>query len=134
MIGYPRYNDNGTVGISFDETTTLKDVDDLFEIFGVKNSATEVIENERNRIYSITNSPFKRTTPYLEHPVFNTYHSETKIVRYMKSLENKDISLVHSMIPLVSTIEKVEIKSAYTLIFTRNNDQFPFFGFRVLAR
>jgi len=52
---------------------------------------------------SIFQSSFRRTSPYLTHPVFNSYHSETRIVRYMKTLENKDISLVHSMIPLVST-------------------------------
>jgi glycine dehydrogenase len=50
---------------------------------------------------SLLNSPFKRTSPYLTHPIFNSYHSESKIVRYMKMLENKDVSLVHSMIPLV---------------------------------
>jgi len=52
---------------------------------------------------SIFQSSFRRTSPYLTHPVFNSYHSETRIVRYMKTLENKDVSLVHSMIPLVST-------------------------------
>ena len=50
---------------------------------------------------SILRSSFKRLSDYLTHPVFNTYHSETNIVRYMKLLENKDISLCHSMIPLV---------------------------------
>lgn len=102
-----RYNEDGTIGISFDETTTLQDVDDLFEIFGAKITTKEIVENESKEIYSVTNSPFKRTTPYLEHPVFNTYHSETKIVRYMKSLENKDVSLVHSMIPLGSCTMKL---------------------------
>ena len=51
---------------------------------------------------SILLSDHKRHSSYLEHPVFNTYHSETQIMRYMKTLENKDLSLVHSMIPLVS--------------------------------
>ena len=49
-------------------------------------------------------SPFQRVTPYLTHPTFNTHHSETEIVRYMKNLENKDVSLVHSMIPLVTEL------------------------------
>ena len=50
---------------------------------------------------SILKGSFRRLSDYLTHPVFNTYHSETNIVRYMKLLENKDISLCHSMIPLV---------------------------------
>ena len=54
--------------------------------------------------HSILRSSFKRLSDYMTHPVFNTYHSETNIVRYMKLLENKDISLCHSMIPLVCNI------------------------------
>ncbi|XP_046617815.1 glycine dehydrogenase (decarboxylating), mitochondrial isoform X1 [Neodiprion virginianus] len=102
-----RYNDDGSIGIAFDETTTLKDVDDLLKIFGSKMTAKEVVESDSKGIYSIIDSPFMRTTPYLVHPVFNTYHSETRIVRYMKSLENKDVSLVHSMIPLGSCTMKL---------------------------
>lgn len=57
---------------------------------------------------SITDSPFQRTTDFMTHPIFNTHHSETEIVRYMKKLENKDVSLVHSMIPLVrSDLKKI---------------------------
>ena len=59
---------------------------------------------------SILQSGFRRTSPYLTHPVFNSHHSETRIVRYMKTLENKDISLVHSMIPLVSQHNKRLLK------------------------
>ena len=51
---------------------------------------------------SILRGSFKRLSDYLTHPVFNSYHSETNIIRYMKLLENKDLSLCHSMIPLVS--------------------------------
>ena len=49
---------------------------------------------------TIVDSPFERTSQFLDHPVFNIHHSEAEIVRYMKKLENKDVSLVHSMIPL----------------------------------
>lgn len=67
----------------------------------------QVIESSEVRSRSILKGPFRRTSPYLTHPVFNMHHSETKIVRYMKRLENKDVSLVHSMIPLVIIIGKM---------------------------
>merc|ERR1739838_1248187 len=56
---------------------------------------------------SILNTAFKRTTEYLQHPIFNSYHSESLMVRYMKKLENKDLALVHSMIPLGSCTMKL---------------------------
>lgn len=58
--------------------------------------------NEELSEKNISKTKFKRTSQYLQHPVFNSHQSETQIVRYMKQLENKDVSLVHSMIPLVS--------------------------------
>jgi glycine dehydrogenase len=67
------------------------------------------IENPDILEGSILESEFRRTSPYLTHPVFNYHHSETRIVRYMKSLENKDISLVHSMIPLVRNCTLLEV-------------------------
>lgn len=60
----------------------------------------EVLRVSRGK--GLMSSSLKRASPYLTHPLFNTYKSEMKLVRYMKKLENKDISLVHSMIPLVS--------------------------------
>lgn len=64
----------------------------------------QICQSDHMKTYDIENSEFKRTSNYLTHQIFNMYHSETKIVRYMKRLENKDLSLVHSMIPLVSKI------------------------------
>lgn len=98
-----RYHSDGTVGISLDETTTIDDVNDLFKIFAANATVNNIVRNESYLARSLDKSnDFHRTIPYLQHPVFNSYHSETRIVRYMKSLENKDVSLVHSMIPLVS--------------------------------
>lgn len=80
----------------------LDDITDLLWIFGCDTSAHEIAELPQVAEKSIIRNEFKRTSPYLTHSVFNSYHSETRIVRYMKQLENKDVSLVHSMIPLVS--------------------------------
>lgn len=76
-------------------------MNDLFKIFLANITIEEVVKDESFLTRSLDNSDFHRTILYLQHPVFNSYHSETRIVRYMKSLENKDVSLVHSMIPLV---------------------------------
>ncbi|XP_025837519.1 glycine dehydrogenase (decarboxylating), mitochondrial-like, partial [Agrilus planipennis] len=104
-----RYYDDGAVGVSLDETVTVEDVNDLFYCFASGNNVDGLVQNEEPEIMkvSITNSPFKRTSPFLTHSVFNSHHSETRIVRYMKTLENKDISLVHSMIPLGSCTMKL---------------------------
>lgn len=82
-----------------DETVNEKDLDDLFWIFGGKGQTTVAklsgeVDNAESLEGSIFNSPFRRTSPFLTHPVFNSHQSETRIVRYMKTLENKDISLV----------------------------------------
>lgn len=97
-----RYNEDGSIGVSLDETTTLEDVNDLFKVFGSDATVKDVVEKANVERHFLENSEFRRTSPYLQHPIFNLHHSETRIVRYMKRLENKDVSLVHSMIPLVS--------------------------------
>ncbi|CAK9818111.1 Glycine dehydrogenase (decarboxylating), mitochondrial [Anthophora quadrimaculata] len=104
-INFRYYNDG--VGISLDETTTEKDINDIFQIFSTGTTFEEVCEDESCTERSLNKSQFVRTMPYLQHPVFNSHQSETRIVRYMKSLENKDVSLVHSMIPLGSCTMKL---------------------------
>uniref|UniRef100_A0AAX7TNB0 glycine dehydrogenase (aminomethyl-transferring) n=1 Tax=Astatotilapia calliptera TaxID=8154 RepID=A0AAX7TNB0_ASTCA len=94
---------DGVLGVSLDETVTERDLDDLLWVFGCESSAELIAEKMGERVKGIMGSPFKRTSKYLTHQVFNSYHSETNIVRYMKRLENKDLSLVHSMIPLPIT-------------------------------
>ncbi|PNI54529.1 GLDC isoform 6, partial [Pan troglodytes] len=106
-----RLFEDGTLGISLDETVNEKDLDDLLWIFGCESSAELVAESMGEECRGIPGSVFKRTSPFLTHQVFNSYHSETNIVRYMKKLENKDISLVHSMIPLGSCTMKLNSSS-----------------------
>ncbi|CAB3221473.1 unnamed protein product [Arctia plantaginis] len=101
-----RYFDDGAVGVALDETITREDVDDLLWIFDCK-PVQEVTKEGDIRANSLHKGSFRRTSPYLNHPVFNMHHSETSIVRYMKRLENKDVSLVHSMIPLGSCTMKL---------------------------
>uniref|UniRef100_A0A8C1M1X0 Glycine cleavage system P protein n=1 Tax=Cyprinus carpio TaxID=7962 RepID=A0A8C1M1X0_CYPCA len=97
--------------LSLDETVTERDLDDLLWIFGCESSAELIAEKMSERTKGLLASPFKRTSKFLTHTVFNSYHSETNIVRYMKRLENKDISLVHSMIPLGSCTMKLNSSS-----------------------
>lgn len=95
------------LGVSFDETTTVADVEALFAVFGVKEEvaalSTEIAGNE----FAAIPEALRRKTEYLTHPVFNTHHSETQMMRYLKQLENKDFSLTHGMIPLGSCTMKL---------------------------
>nr|XP_033781749.1 LOW QUALITY PROTEIN: glycine dehydrogenase (decarboxylating), mitochondrial [Geotrypetes seraphini] len=102
---------DGMLGVSLDETVTERDLDDLLWVFACESSAELVAESMGDEARGILATPFKRTSQFLTHPVFNSYHSETNLVRYMKRLENKDISLVHSMIPLGSCTMKLNSSS-----------------------
>lgn len=103
------YFDSENISISVDETTSVADLNKLVEVFAaVKGAkATQVTENELMQFKTALNSADQRNTPYLQHPVFNTYHSESEMMRYIKRLENKDLSLVHSMISLGSCTMKL---------------------------
>lgn len=101
-----RYFEDGSIGVALDETVKTQDVDDLLTIFRCK-PISAVLDTGDLAKYSIAKSSFRRTSEFLTHPVFSSHHSETRIVRYMKRLENKDISLVHSMIPLGSCTMKL---------------------------
>ncbi|KAH9523748.1 hypothetical protein Btru_040821 [Bulinus truncatus] len=103
-----RYYSDGQVSASLDETVTQKDISDLLDIVDCPLSANEIAkEIGENPANSLEKGSFARTSHYLTHPVFNSYHSETRIVRYMKNLENRDLSLAHSMIPLGSCTMKL---------------------------
>ncbi len=96
-INFRDYED-GSVGISLDETTTNEDIENILSIFNIKST------------YALDNSipeQLKRVSTYLEHPVFNIHRSETQLLRYMHILESKDLSLNTSMIPLGSCTMKL---------------------------
>jgi len=95
-----RYFENGDIGISLDETISHSDMEAIIEVFqGVSGS------NASGEAVSVA-LPL-RTSTYMEHEVFHRYRTETELMRYMKRLENKDISLVHSMIALGSCTMKL---------------------------
>ncbi|KGK11979.1 aminomethyl-transferring glycine dehydrogenase [Vibrio navarrensis] len=97
----------GQIGISFDETTTVADVEALFAIFGVNEAVNALSSDIASNEFAAIPESCRRTSEYLTHPVFNTYHSETQMMRYLKKLENKDFSLTHGMIPLGSCTMKL---------------------------
>lgn len=101
--------DATTLGISLDETTTPQDVHDLMAVFALEQNHDTV------PTLSIPASPiqgvFRRTSPYLTHPVFNRYHSETELLRYLYRLQQKDLSLTTAMIPLGSCTMKLNATS-----------------------
>ncbi len=104
----------GRVALSLDETTGLGDVADLAYVLGGVHVAQHTLAAA---VDSISIEPesipatMRRAESLLTHPVFNRYHSETEFVRYLKKLENRDISLVHSMMPLGSCTMKLNAAS-----------------------
>ena len=105
-----RYFENGEVGLSIDEATTAKDARQLLNVFAI---AAEENIGELNEIEETSTIPDElcRNTAYLTHEVFNLYHTETEMMRYIKRLERKDISLTHSMISLGSCTMKLNAAS-----------------------
>lgn len=99
-----RYFDDG-VGVSFDEAHTVEDANEVVKLFARLGNAFETpIVEEFTLEYP---SSLLRTSEFMSHPVFQLYHSEHELLRYMKRLENKDLSLVHSMISLGSCTMKL---------------------------
>ena len=106
-----RYISDSELSISFGEPHTMEDVHTILACFDA-----QVAEGT-----SKLSSDLKRTDTVLSHPVFNSHHSESKMMRYIKRLENKDLSLVHSMIPLGSCTMKL---NAATELMPITNPQF----------
>ena len=92
--------DSTHIGISLDETTTSVDVEEILQVFGGRTSLESISASE-------IPIDLQRKSSYLTHPVFNSYHSETEMLRYIHKLQTKDLSLVNAMIPLGSCTMKL---------------------------
>ncbi len=104
-----RYIEGKTVGISIDETTELNDINTILGIFAKANNknAVSVSMDDYKKVSVSIPDNLKRKSQFLSHPVFNSYHSETEMMRYIKKLENKDLALNRTMIPLGSCTMKL---------------------------
>jgi glycine dehydrogenase len=104
--------DDYTVGISCDETTTVEDVELMLSFF--RESTAAALDSQLSALsgqLADYSPPFARTSSFLEHPTFNRYHTEHEMLRYIKRLEAKDLSLCHSMISLGSCTMKLNATS-----------------------
>ncbi|HHP7238926.1 aminomethyl-transferring glycine dehydrogenase [Longibacter sp.] len=107
-----RYFDDGSVGVSLDETVTAEDLDALFTVFGATNGKQLYAEDVAADLESGYDGPLRRESSYLEHPVFHEYQSETELTRYIHRLARRDLSLTQSMIPLGSCTMKLNPTAA----------------------
>ncbi|WP_320822144.1 aminomethyl-transferring glycine dehydrogenase [Reinekea sp.] len=107
-VNFRRYK-NDNLGISINETTTREDIEELFDVLlgqhDLNASVLDVDLTQQNTTFIPEN--LERSQPFLAHPVFNSHHSETDMMRYLKKLENRDLALNHSMIALGSCTMKL---------------------------
>src|SRR5690606_28758763 len=102
-----RYEE-GSIYVSFDETKSSQDVTDILNVFRKSTKITSLdIKQELENLSTDFPANLKRTTGLLDYPVFNSYHTEHEMLRYIKRLEVKDLSLTHAMIPLGSCTMKL---------------------------
>ncbi|HLE21320.1 MAG TPA: aminomethyl-transferring glycine dehydrogenase [Vicinamibacteria bacterium] len=107
---------DGSVGISLDETTTADDVKALLEVFSGSAPLSFTVEDLADEIDLDPPAALARTSPLLSHPVFQRYHSEHELLRYMSRLQARDLSLTTSMIPLGSCTMKLNATTEMTPI------------------
>jgi glycine dehydrogenase len=99
-----------TVGLSLDETTTIEEVQTLLTFFSESATLSPQLSTLSSQLSAFP-APFARTSAFLTHPTFNRYHTEHEMLRYIKRLEAKDLSLCHSMISLGSCTMKLNSTS-----------------------
>ncbi len=99
--------DGTSVGLSVDETVSARDITELWQVFNGDKAAGFSVEDVNKGLASSIPAALQRTSEYLSHKVFNLYHSETEMLRYLRKLESRDLSLTHSMIPLGSCTMKL---------------------------
>src|SRR5689334_6223026 len=101
-----RATESGDIVIALDETTSFSDLSDILAAFAGSNSVPTP-DTLAKTVDDRYDERFARTSTFLTHPVFNSYHSETEMLRYIRRLESRDLSLTHSMIPLGSCTMKL---------------------------
>jgi glycine dehydrogenase len=95
------------VGITLDETTSIQDLVDLLSAFSGKRYELAQVEALAREVSPLSFGALARSSAYLQHPIFNTYHSESEMMRYLARLQSRDLSLTTSMIPLGSCTMKL---------------------------
>ncbi|RZA12970.1 MAG: glycine dehydrogenase (aminomethyl-transferring), partial [Proteobacteria bacterium] len=117
---------SGQIGISFDEKTQLIDIEKILTLFAL-GKATPRLEDLAKDAGTGLPKALVRKSAYLQHPIFNAYHSETEMMRYIRKLEGRDLSLTRSMIPLGSCTMKLNAASElYPITWPEVNALHPF--------
>ena len=106
-----RQLDSHSLAIALDETTTRADLVRLWEVFAAPGRQIPEIADYEGGVEPLIPPALRRTSPFLVHPVFNTHHSETGMLRYIRSLSDRDLALDRSMIPLGSCTMKLNATS-----------------------
>jgi glycine dehydrogenase len=115
-----------SVCVALDETTSLRDVGELTDVFS-QGKVAEEFETVAEMFHRAIPKALERKSDYLTHPVFHEHHSETEMLRYMRKLEGRDLSLAHSMIPLGSCTMKLNATAEMMPITDRHwNGLHPF--------
>ena len=128
------YIDDHTLSISIDETDNLENINDLLEIFAnscnhsdSSDLISEVLKGDYTQATALVPENLYRKSLFMQHDIFNKYHSETEMMRYIKMLENKDLSLTYSMIPLGSCTMKLNAASElFPLSWSKFSNLHPF--------